>query len=275
LWARPEKLGRAQWLSLATHGLFVALLAMSVTQTVKRNHDGASAPTPWKRLTFPGPPPKFIAPTEKPGNEGGSGSGGERNPIEATIGRLARIARMQFTPPTLRRNPDAILQVEATLIGPPDVPVPKSPYPKYGDPGAKNLTDSAGPGFGGGFGPKGPGGVGNGGPNRGYGDEENGLGVGPQIPGHGGVSYPQCVYCPTPAFSEEARKAKLQGQVQLNVFVTADGRVTRVEIVRGLGLGLDESAIEMVRTWRFKAAHDAAGRPVGVWVPIEVTFRLL
>jgi protein TonB len=275
LWATPEKFGRAQWISLATHILFIAVLAFSVTQTIKKNHEGGTVFTPWEKLVYPGAPPKVVATNDKPGSEGGSGSGGNRNLIAASVGRLARIAQMQFTPPSLRPNPNAALQVEATLIGPPNVPVPKSPYPNYGEPGAPNLTNSSGPGYGDGFGNKGPGGVGNGGKNRGYGDNPDGDGVGKRIAGQGGASYPQCLYCPTPAYSEAGRKAKLQGQVELNVFVTADGRVDRIEIIRGLGLGLDESAMQMVRTWRFRAAHDAANRPVGVWVPIEVTFRLL
>jgi periplasmic protein TonB len=275
LWARPEKFGRAQWISLATHSLFIAVLAFSVTQTVKKVHDGGTVFTPWEKLVYPGAPPKLVVANDKTGSEGGSGGGGDRNPIPASAGQLARIARMQFTPPSLRPNPNAALQVEATLIGPPNVPMPKSPYPNYGEPGAPNLTNSGGPGGGNGFGKDGNGGVGPGGNKRGYGDDPDGDGVGKRIAGQGGASYPQCVYCPTPAYSEEGRKAKLQGQVELNVFVTADGRVDRVEIIRGLGLGLDESAMQMVRTWRFRPAHDGANRPVGVWVPIEVTFRLL
>jgi TonB family protein len=275
LWARPDKLGRAQWISLTTHGIFIAVLAFSVTQSVQRKHTGGTEIRSWDKIFYPGPPPKILVQTDNPGSDGGGESGGgERNPIPATLGRLARFARMQLTPPSLRRNPDAVLQVEATLIGPPNVPMPKSPYPNYGDPNAPAFTNSGGNGSGDGFGPNGIGGVGPGGKNRSWGDNPDGDGVGKRIAGQG-ASYPQCVYCPTPAYSEAGRKAKLQGQVELNVFVTAEGRVDRVEIIRGLGLGLDESAMQMVRTWRFRAAHDAANRPVGVWVPIEVTFRLL
>lgn len=60
----------------------------------------------------------------------------------------------------------------------------------------------------------------------------------------------------------------------LNVTITADGRATDIHIAKGPGLGLEEKAIEAVRTWRFKPALGPNGRPVAVYIPIEVTFRL-
>jgi TonB family protein len=89
------------------------------------------------------------------------------------------------------------------------------------------------------------------------------------------VGFPECSYCPTPSFSEEARKSKLQGAVTLNIVVGADGRVTYIHVARGLGMGLDERAMEAVRGWRFKPALGPGGKPVPTQVQIEVTFRLL
>ena len=61
-------------------------------------------------------------------------------------------------------------------------------------------------------------------------------------PGYNGVGYPTCVYCPDAKYPEEARKAKSQGVVQLQIVVSPDGRATDIQVVRGPGLGLDEQA---------------------------------
>src|SRR5262249_22745393 len=71
-----------------------------------------------------------------------------------------------------------------------------------------------------------------------------------------------------------ARHAKLQGNVTLRVLVTADGRASRLNIVRGIGLGLDERAMETVRKWRFEPARDAKRNALAQWVTVEVTYRL-
>ena len=55
-----------------------------------------------------------------------------------------------------------------------------------------------------------------------------------------------------PEFSEEARKAKYQGVVVLSIEVDANGNVRNVRVQRGLGLGLDEKAIDAVSRWRFR-----------------------
>jgi protein TonB len=83
-----------------------------------------------------------------------------------------------------------------------------------------------------------------------------------------------CKICPDPGYSDEARKAKLQGLVTLHVLVGADGRVRDVQITRGIGLGLDENAVRAVRIWQFIPAQDGARRPVATWITIETVFRL-
>ena len=70
------------------------------------------------------------------------------------------------------------------------------------------------------------------------------------------------------------RHVKVQGTVTLRVLVGMDGKAAQIRVVRGVGYGLDERAIETVRGWKFKAAHDAAGRNVPAWVVIETVFRL-
>ena len=94
-------------------------------------------------------------------------------------------------------------------------------------------------------------------------------------PGVGGVGQPTCVYCPDPKYSEEARKAKYQGTVVLQVVITPDGRAIDIQVVKGPGLGLEEKAVEAVKLWRFKPANGPGGKPVPVTVPLEITFRLL
>ena len=82
------------------------------------------------------------------------------------------------------------------------------------------------------------------------------------------------MYCPSPAFSDEAVKAKYQGVVELLAVITADGHATDIKVAKGLGLGLDEKAVEAVRNWRFKPALGPDGKPASVRQLIEVTFHL-
>jgi TonB family protein len=91
--------------------------------------------------------------------------------------------------------------------------------------------------------------------------------------GKEGVKQPQSVYTPEPAFSEEARRAKYQGTAVLYVVVDKEGNVSRIRLERPLGMGLDENAMERLKTWRFKpGTYD--GQPAAVEMNIEVTFNL-
>jgi TonB family protein len=85
---------------------------------------------------------------------------------------------------------------------------------------------------------------------------------------------PQLMVKFEPEYSEEARKAKYQGTVILNVEVDSTGRVTDARVVHSLGLGLDEKAMEAVRKWRFKPG-EKDGQPVTMHAEVEVNFRLL
>jgi TonB family protein len=78
---------------------------------------------------------------------------------------------------------------------------------------------------------------------------------------------------PAPAYSEKARAARLQGTVVLWLVVGAHGEVEQAAIDKALGLGLDESALRTVRTWRFKPAT-LNGAPTPVRLMVEVSFRL-
>ena len=90
----------------------------------------------------------------------------------------------------------------------------------------------------------------------------------------GGVSAPIPTFRAEPEYSEEARRAKWQGAVLLQVTIDENGVPQNIQVVRPLGLGLDEKAIEAVQKWRFKPGTKD-GQPVPVLANIEVNFRLL
>ena len=85
---------------------------------------------------------------------------------------------------------------------------------------------------------------------------------------------PRLIYKVEPEYTEEARKARYQGTVLVYVKVTPDGRPTDLKVLRGLGLGLDEKALECVAKWRFEPGT-RDGHVVTVEAQIEVNFRLL
>jgi TonB family protein len=94
-------------------------------------------------------------------------------------------------------------------------------------------------------------------------------------PGFGGpVSPPSVVHKVEPEYSEEARRASLEGTVLLRIIVDEDGRPRELKVMRSLGLGLDEKAIVAVSNWQF-APGTKEGQPVPVQAQIEVNFRLL
>jgi TonB family protein len=91
--------------------------------------------------------------------------------------------------------------------------------------------------------------------------------------GEDGTKVPKATFTPEPDFSERARKAKFQGTVILTIVVDKVGHVSRVSLVRSLGMGLDQAAMERVKQWRFEPAT-RNGQPVAVVMNIEVSFNL-
>lgn len=205
---------------------------------------------------------------------GGGGGGGDRSPLPASKGRLPKASLKQFTPPVaVINNPNPKLVMEPTVIVPPDVNLPQVNMAQFGDPFAKMGPPSNGTGSGGGIGSGSGGGVGSG---RGGGvgpGEGGGFGGGVYRIG-GGVSAPQPIFKVEPEYSEEARKAKFQGTVLLAIVVDTDGHTKDIRVIRSLGMGLDEKAIEAVSKWRFRPGMKD-GKPVPVRANVEVNFRLL
>jgi periplasmic protein TonB len=213
-------------------------------------------------------------PTPKNDKMGGGGGGGDRSATPPSKGKLPRLADKQFVPPmAVVHNPDPKLVMEPTLIIPPDANIPKVNMDVLGDPLAKSGIASNGPGSGGGIGYGPGGGVGSGsGPGYGPGHGGN-MGGGAYRIG-GGVSPPSVILKVEPEYSEEARKAKFQGTVVLFVVVDEKGNPRDLKVMRPLGLGLDQKAIEAVEKWKFKPGMKD-GKPVAVQATIEVNFRLL
>jgi TonB family protein len=89
-----------------------------------------------------------------------------------------------------------------------------------------------------------------------------------------GVTPPQLLRKMEPEYSDEARSAKFQGTVLLKVVIDTDGTAKNIELVRGLGYGLDEKAALAIGQWVFKPGTNG-GVPVPVQAQIEVNFRLL
>lgn len=85
---------------------------------------------------------------------------------------------------------------------------------------------------------------------------------------------PQILGRPTPGYTEEARRAQIEGAVKLSVVLDADGTVSAISVARGLGYGLDEKAIEAARQLRFVPAQKD-GHRVSVRVFLEFKFTLL
>jgi protein TonB len=203
---------------------------------------------------------------------GGGGGGGDASKLDASKGKPPKFTMTPVTPPTaVIKNQDPKLVAEQAILVPPQVKLPTS-QTDIGDPLSKALIASNGPGVGAGIGTGSRGGIGSG----------NGGGLGPGTGGGtgggvfhvgGGVSAPRPIYSPDPEYSEEARKAKYQGVVVLSVIIGPDGHPRDIKLARSVGLGLDEKAIEAVRTWRFEPAKKD-NQAVSVAVNIEVSFNL-
>lgn len=88
-----------------------------------------------------------------------------------------------------------------------------------------------------------------------------------------GKQQPRILYSPDPEYPENARKAKVQGTVQLSFTVGTDGRAHDVQVKKGLGHGLDEAAIAAVEKWKFLPGMQD-GKPVDTTISVEVNFRM-
>lgn len=263
IWSKDEAFGWTQATSIGLHALvfglviLIPLLHVNRTQAVNKTLD-----------VTPIDLSPYIAKLPAGANKAGGGGGANNhNMTPPSKGKLPKFTWTQFAAPQAKIvNTNPKLAMDPSLLGPPDLKVQNPNLINFGDPLAKALSDSLGNGNGTGIGSGSGGGLGPG--------EGGGTGGGAFRAGVNGVGVPVCIYCPLPQYSDEARKAKYQGTVTLLVTVTVDGRPINLSVVKGPGLGLEEKAMEAVKTWRLKPATGPNGKPVPVIVPIEVSFRL-
>lgn len=205
---------------------------------------------------------------------GGGGGGGDRSIIDASKGKLPKIMKDPVVPPMVQTFDKPKIAMPAAIDIQKDIKLPDNPdLANIGMKNGPNVVLSNGQGSGGGMGSGTGGGLGSG----------NGIGYGPgsgwntggglaQVGGR--VSAPVPLFQPEAEFSDEARRAKYQGVCLVGLIVDAQGNPQNVHIVRALGMGLDEKAMEAVRKYKFKPAMRDGRTPVPVYVNVEVNFRL-
>jgi protein TonB len=180
--------------------------------------------------------------------------------MEAIKGRIPpRAQPLQITPkieapvPTIDVQPDIAIPDNPTL---PNFGMSNSPNVKMG-----SLGNGSGMGVGNGHG-------------NGYGDGTGGnIGGGLERVG-GRVAAPVALNQVEAEFSDEARRAKYQGVCLITLIVDTQGNPQNPRVIRALGMGLDEKAIEAVRKYKFKPAMKDGKTPVPVMITVEVNFRL-
>ena len=222
-----------------------------------------------------------------PGPGGGGGGGGLQQPKPAPKA-MREGTRKISSPIPERKEPPPIVPVPKPPEPKPEPPLKAEPLPVVvapiitapADPrtriGVLEQTtaeaDSHGPGKGGGAGTGSGTGLGSGdgsgvGPGSG-----GGTGGGPYRPGSG-IEPPRLLREVKADYTEDARQRSISGEVVLEIVVRRDGSVGDVRILRGLGGGLNDRAVQAVRQWRFAPAT-RLGSPVDVIVEVGVEFRL-
>jgi TonB family protein len=227
----------------------------------------------------------FIA---TPGPGGGGGGGGLRQKMAPPKAQRKGKSSLD-SPVPVRKPPKPVEAAPKPEPPPPPPPVKTEPLPpvvapvatvaanEVEKPGviaepAPKESESRGPGAGGGVGSGTGTGLGKG-DGSGIGEGSGGgMGGGPYRPGSG-VLPPRLLREVKANYTEEARRANLEGEVVLEIVVRRDGSVSDVKLVHGLPSGLNERAIAAVRQWRFAPAT-RLGQAVDVIVEVAVEFKL-
>ena len=227
----------------------------------------------------------FIA---TPGPGGGGGGGGLRQKAPPPRAQRKGTASLD-SPMPVRKPPKPVEAAPKPEPPPPPPPVTPEPLPPVVAPvatvaaneielpgvidePAPKQSESRGPGAGGGVGSGAGTGLGKG-EGSGIGDGSGGgMGGGPYRPGSG-VMPPRLLREVKAGYTEDARRANLEGEVVLEIVVRRDGSVSDVKLLHGLPNGLNERAIAAVRQWRFSPAT-RLGQAVDVIVEVAVEFKL-
>lgn len=207
--------------------------------------------------------------TEGPG--GGGGGGGNKSPDPPKKAEL-EVPKPPVSKPTPQPTP--VVPQPPTPVLPPITT--QAPVTVPGTFATLSAPTVGGSGTGGGAGT-----------GRGTGSGEGtGSGVGPgEGGGTGGGRYrpgslvtnPEVLFEKKPAYTAEAMRAKIQGEVEIEGVVMPDGTLTDLRIVRSLDktYGLDQKAIEAVKQWKFKPGRlKSTGEAVPIIVTIALTFTL-
>jgi periplasmic protein TonB len=273
---RPRATGLPLAVSSTLHvGIFVATVFLATV--------GLTPAAATVNPRFDSIPLVFVA---LPGPGGGGGGGGFRQ--KAPPPKAEREGHRTISSPLPVRQPPKPIE-----------PVPNPPEPKPEPLKAERLpmivapviavpadarsrsgileqttaeNDSRGSGSGGGAGAGTGTGIGAGegtgvGPGSG-----GGTGGGVYRPGSG-IEPPKLLQEVKPVYTEDARLRRLEGEVVMEIVVRRDGSVGDLRIIRGLGGGLNERALQAVRQWRFSPARRLAS-PVDVIVEVSVEFKL-
>jgi periplasmic protein TonB len=244
----------------AATGSAVVIYALLILLIAWLLHKKIQFAAPVKQLTVT---ELTVPPQAPPKANAMGGGGGQRGPTPVTKGTPPKFADTQLVPPKAPPLVEPKIHIEPTIEVQKDVKMASS-IPQIGIASSPLVGMSMGNGSGTGLG------SGNG---SGLGPGSGGnTGGGPKRIG-GGVSAPVLIFSVEPEFSEEARKAKVAGNVLVNLWVDVNGNPSHVHVIRGVGMGLDEKAAEAVRQYKFKPALEN-GKPVLVELNVEVNFQI-
>jgi protein TonB len=205
---------------------------------------------------------------------GGGGGGGDRSMIQASQGKLPLREKMPIVPPQVQTVANPQIPAPPAINVQKNIQLPDNPaLPNIGMKTSANVVLSNGTGNGGGMGTGSGGGLGSG-QGNGYGPGYGGNVGGGLYRVGGGVSAPVPIFTPEAEFSDEARRAKYQGVCLIGLVVDAQGNPQDISVVRALGMGLDQKAMEAVRKYKFRPAMKDGKTPVPVYINVEVNFRL-
>jgi TonB family protein len=204
---------------------------------------------------------------------GGGGGGGEHSIVDPIKGHLPKIEKNPIVPAQVETVDKPKLAMESAIMVQQNITLPDNPtLPTIGVKNSSNVTLASGGQGSNGIGNGSGGGLGNG-TGDGYGPGYGGGAGGGLYRVGGGVSAPVALNNVEAEFSDEARRAKYQGVCIISLIVDAQGNPQNPRVVRALGMGLDEKALEAVRKYRFKPAMKG-NTPVPVMISVEVNFRL-
>jgi protein TonB len=242
-------------IAVGAHILVIGLIAFFIARQVIVK----SPPKPTV-MTLDAPPPPPIAPSK----EQIGGGGGQHDIAPVSKGRLPDLAQQQIVPPKAPPPEAPKLAIDPTVVVQKDLHMATNNMPNLGMPNSNlngvSLGNGSGTGIGSGHG-------------NGIGPGDGGNTGGGVFHIGGGVSKPVVLYSVEPEFSEEARKAKFSGNVEVYLWVDENGSPSHIRVVRPIGMGLDEKAIEAVRQYKFKPAMKD-GKPVKVDLYIDVNFQI-